>query len=141
MLRISMDGSARCMQASQHNECYESAWTDQHDVCELPSIINATNQRGRISTMYARLEVAEEDRAYFFKHMGHSEHVNVGTYQRPLPVLAMTKVGAELANIDASMAVQKRTKPQEPQGNAANTMLFEKLHFPKVLQLVMTIIA
>ena len=83
------------------------------------SIINATNQRGRISTMYASFEVAEEDRAYFFKHMGHSEHVNVGTYQRPLPVLAMTKVGAVLANIDASMAVQKRRKPQEPQGNAA----------------------
>ena len=103
------------------------------------SIINATNQRGRISTMYASLEVAEKDRAYFFKHVGHSEHVNVGTYQRPLPVLAMPKVGAVLANIDASMAVQKRTKPQEPQGNAANTTLFEKLCSLKVLKLVMTI--
>ena len=81
--------------------------------------MNATNQHGRISTMYASLEVAEEVRAYFFKHMGHSEHVNVGTYQRLLPVHGMSNVGAVIANIDASMAVQKRTKPQEPQGNAA----------------------
>ena len=83
------------------------------------SIINATNQHGRISTMNASIEVAEQGRAYLYKHMGHSEQVYVGTYQRPLPVLAMTKVGAVLANIDASMDVQKRTKPQEPQGNAA----------------------
>ncbi len=69
--------------------------------------------------MYASIEVAEQGRAYFYKHMGHSEQVYVGTYQRPLPVLAMTKVGAVLANIDASMDVQKRTKPQEPKGNAA----------------------
>ena len=70
------------------------------------SIINATNQRARISTMYASLEVTEEDRPYFFKHMGHTEDVNVGTYQRPLPVLAMTKVGAILAQMDASTASQ-----------------------------------
>ena len=70
------------------------------------SIINATNQRARISTMYASLEVTVEDRPYFFKHMGHTEDVNVGTYQRPLPVLAMTKVGAILAQMDASTASQ-----------------------------------
>ena len=65
--------------------------------CDL---INATNQRGRISTIYASFDVAEEDRAYFFKHLGHSEDVNIGTYQRPLPVKAVTKVGAILSNID-----------------------------------------
>ena len=64
------------------------------------SAINATNQRGRISTMYASFDVAEEDRGYFFKHLGHSQEVNVGTYQRPLPVKAITKVGAILLNID-----------------------------------------
>ena len=50
------------------------------------NIINATNQRGRISTLYASFDVAEEDRAYFIKHLGHLEHVNVSMYQRPLPV-------------------------------------------------------
>jgi hypothetical protein len=64
------------------------------------SAINATNQRGRISTMYASFDVAEEDRGYLFKHLGHFQEVNVGTYQRPLPVKAITKVGAILLNID-----------------------------------------
>ena len=94
------------------------------------SIIHATNHRGRISIMYASFEVAKVDRSYLFKHMGHSEHVNVGTYQRPLPVVAMMKVGAVLANISASIAVQKTTKPQ---GNAANT-IFDKLCSPKSSQ-------
>ena len=76
-------------------------------------LINATNQRGRISTIYASFDVAEADRAYFFKHLGHSEDVNVGTYQRPLPVKAMTKVGAMLSNID-------ERKEHQCQGNTTS---------------------
>ena len=62
------------------------------------------NQRDRVSTRYASFDVTEQDRAYFYKHMGHSKKVNAGTYQRPLPltVLAITQVGAALASSDAS---------------------------------------
>ena len=84
----------------------------------------------RVDASVQCMGVSTEDRAQFFKNMGHSEHVNVGTYQQLLPVLAMTKVGAVLANINASMAVQKCTKPQE---NAANTSLIDKLCFPNSL--------
>jgi hypothetical protein len=64
------------------------------------SLLNATNQRGRMSTIYAGLDVAAEDRKFFYSHMGHSAQVNAGTYQRPLPILAMTKVGTYLSAID-----------------------------------------
>ena len=87
----------------------------------LQTRVDASVQCMRVST--------EEDQAQFFKHTGPSEHVNVGTYQQLVPVLAMTKV-VVLTNINASMAVQKCTKPQE---NAANTSLIDKLCFPNSL--------
>jgi hypothetical protein len=64
------------------------------------AIINATNQRGRISTLYAALDVPVNDRPYFYKHLGHSEAVNAGTYQRPLAVEAILKVGSILCEIE-----------------------------------------
>ena len=66
-------------------------------------IINATNQRCRVSTIYASLDLSEEERGYFYKHMGHSEAVNAGTYQRPLPVMEVLKVGRHLKEIDQGM--------------------------------------
>jgi len=79
-------------------------WDAMHKVCEAAQIesnlINATNQRGRLSTIYAGLDVAPEDRSHFYSHMGHSEKVNVGTYQRPLAVMAITKVGKHLMELD-----------------------------------------
>lgn len=63
-------------------------------------LINATNQRARISTLYAALDVPESDRPYFYKHMGHSEAVNAGTYQRPLAVMEVVKVGRLLQQFD-----------------------------------------
>lgn len=66
------------------------------------TVINATNNRGRISTLYAALDVPERERELFFKHMGHSAKVNAGTYQRPLPVLAVQTVGRKLADIGDS---------------------------------------
>ena len=42
----------------------------------------------------------EAEREHFYKHMGHSKSVNLGTYQYPLPLLEMTKVGRHLEAID-----------------------------------------
>ena len=65
-----------------------------------PELLTASKQRHRISTNYASLEVPERERGVFYRHMGHSRSVNIGTYQYPLPLLEMTKVGKHLRDID-----------------------------------------
>lgn len=74
------------------------------------SSINATNNRGRLSTAYAAMDVPKHERELFYKHMGHSEQVNAGTYQRPLAVQAVSKVGRVLSAIDGATG-------NEAQGN------------------------
>ena len=79
-------------------------WNALATVCTRANIngdiVNATNQRGRISTMYAGIDVSMQDRALFFSHMGHSAQVNSGTYQRQLAVQAILKVGRHLVSMD-----------------------------------------
>ena len=80
-------------------------WSAIQSMCEEagvenPKLLTATKQRHRISTIYSALDVPEADRQYFYKHMGHSKEVNLGTYQYPLPVLAVTKVGRHLQEFD-----------------------------------------
>ncbi len=65
-----------------------------------PGKLTASKQRHRISTIYSSLEVPERERELFYKHMGHSKEVNEGTYQYPLPLLEITKVGRHLQDID-----------------------------------------
>lgn len=81
-----------------------TGWDATHFTCKEADVnsssINATNNRGRISTMYAALELPQEERAYFYAHMGHSADVNTGTYQRPLPVQEILKVGSHLQKFD-----------------------------------------
>ncbi len=67
---------------------------------ENPELLTASKQRHRISTIYAALDVPEGEREHFYKHMGHSKSVNLGTYQYPLPLLEMTKGGRHLQDID-----------------------------------------
>ena len=58
-------------------------------------------------------DVAVDDQQYIYKHVGHSEQVKPGTYQRHLPVLALAQVGAALASIDRppkAMATRKTTR-------------------------------
>ncbi|KAK3584017.1 hypothetical protein CHS0354_031407 [Potamilus streckersoni] len=68
------------------------------------SNINATNNRARLSTMYAALDVRPEDRTYFYQHMGHTKEVNENVYQRPLPVMTIAKVGLHLQSFDHGMS-------------------------------------
>ena len=63
-------------------------------------LLTASKQRHRISTIYASLEVPETEREVVYRHMGHPKHVNIGTYQYPLTLLEMTKVGKNLRDID-----------------------------------------
>ena len=73
---------------STESKLHCGGWDTTNYVCQKAGVesdlINATNQRGRISTLYAALDVPEKQREYFYSHMGHSAQVNAGTYQRPL---------------------------------------------------------
>ena len=85
-----------------HSKNHVVGWDTTNSVVAKSGVdtelINATNNRGRLSTLYAELDVPEKERALFYKHMGHTEDVNMGTYQRPLPKLAVSKVGTALRN-------------------------------------------
>ena len=87
---------------------YVLGWNAINKMCKeskvkKPELLTATMQRHRISTMYAALDVPESERQYFYKHMGHTKDINSGTYQYPLPVMAVTKVGRHLQTIDKGM--------------------------------------
>ena len=77
-------------------------WDALATVCEKAGVgsgvVNATNKN--ISTVYASLDLTEQDRGLFFSHMGHSARVNAGRYQRPLAIQALVKVGSQLLNIN-----------------------------------------
>ena len=82
-------------------------WDSVHHVCKEAGIeganLNATANRGRISTLFASLELPPEERPFFYAHMGHSAEVNLGTYQRPLPIQEILKVGKHLQQFDKGL--------------------------------------
>ena len=79
-------------------------WDTVKYMCCLAEVdspqLNATNNRGRISTLYAALDIPPEARPLFYAHMGHTADVNIGTYQRPLPIQEIVKVGTHLQAFD-----------------------------------------
>ncbi|WAR20331.1 hypothetical protein MAR_002169 [Mya arenaria] len=84
---------------------HTSGWNATHKLAKEAGVkrldlVNATKQRHRISTLYCALEIPEKERQYFYKHMGHTKEVNWGTYQYPLPIMEITKVGKHLQDID-----------------------------------------
>lgn len=89
------------------NPTHVEGWDTINFVCKSIGIptITATSQRIRLSTIYAGLDVQEKDRHHFYNHLGHSEAVNKGTYQRPLATLALEKVGKPLAEFDRGTAL------------------------------------
>ena len=64
-----------------------------------PGLINATNNRHRVSTDYAALHLSESERSVFYKHMGHSESMNEDVYQTPQGITHITTVGKRLMEI------------------------------------------
>ena len=93
--------------STENSQTHIIGWNAIRTICDKAGVqaetINATNQRARISTIFAALDLREEDRDYFYRHMGHSSAVNQGTYQRPLPIMEVIKVGQHLKNIDQGM--------------------------------------
>ncbi|ELU10250.1 hypothetical protein CAPTEDRAFT_196229 [Capitella teleta] len=87
-----------------NSHLHVQGWSVTHTVCQQAgldaTLINATTQRGRISTMYAAQDVAPNERALFYTHMGHTAEINEGTYQRPAAIQAVTRVGSYLQEVD-----------------------------------------
>lgn len=89
---------------STNSTSHCSGWAATNECCRSAGItvnITATNQRGRMSTLYAALDVPYRNRELFYQHIGHSAAVNEGTYQRPPAVQALAKVGHFLATVDS----------------------------------------
>ena len=77
------------------------------DVCaeiklQNASLKNATNNRHRVSTLYASLNLPKHERKLFYTHMGQSDDINKDTCQATLPIMSITKVGKQLMQIDVA---------------------------------------
>jgi hypothetical protein len=65
-----------------------------------PSLLTATKMRHRISTLYAALDVPENKRQHFMRHMGHSATINETIYQVPQAESEIMHVGRTLREFD-----------------------------------------
>jgi integrase len=84
--------------STQQSTINFSGWHALKNVCgklplQNPDRINATNNRHRVSTIYASLDIPEKDREIFYTHMGHSQGINKDVYQSPLALMGLTKLG------------------------------------------------
>ena len=120
-----------CVQAS---EAHVSGWHAVRRICteaELkdPQTMTATKMRHRISTLYAAMDLPENDRNVFYKHMGHSASINQNIYQVPLAAAEIMSVGSRLKQLDGSViakhaaaAASKHTE-SIPQLEAVNNVV------------------
>jgi hypothetical protein len=83
-----------------------SGWHATQRVCNKAGVdssyINATKMRHLASTMYASLDVPEDQRHAFYRHMGHSSSVNQNIYQAPLAEFEILRVGSILRQFGES---------------------------------------
>lgn len=82
-----------------------SGWHAVSSVCDNvtltnKSIVTATKNRHRVSTMFALMDVPENDGQFIYKHLGHSEETSKNIYQTPLALKELTVVGSRLQTID-----------------------------------------
>ena len=56
--------------------------------------------RHRDSTLFAQFEMADEQRSFFYSHMGHSAEINKLIYQCPAGVKELQEIGSYLQSID-----------------------------------------
>jgi len=59
--------------------------------------------RHRIGTLYTGLDVSENDRQLFYKHMGHSSNINANIYQTPPAEAEILRVGTQLLKMDGCL--------------------------------------
>ena len=62
--------------------------------------VNATKNRHRASTVYATLDMSDNDRRIFYDHLGHHVNINRQNYQCPPGVSEIRVMGALLSALD-----------------------------------------
>ena len=80
-----------------------SGWKAVEKCCQMAGLdnsITATQMRHYVATVYAGLEIPDEERKQFYEHMGHSEAINKNVYQSPLAVKEVIQVGGFLDRLD-----------------------------------------
>ena len=92
--------------STQVSELNVSGWHVLKDVCaemnlQNASLINATNNRHRVSTFCASLNLPKHERHLFYTHVDHREHINKDIYRGPLAIMSIIKVGKQLMQIDS----------------------------------------
>ena len=103
-----VEGNKYLFPSTQGSTSHASGWHAVHRVVQKvadlkrPTLITATRNRHRISTLYAAMDVEPSERKYFYSHMGHSKEMNTNTYmyQAPLALMEVVKVGTSLSKID-----------------------------------------
>ena len=90
---------------TQGSDTHASGWHLIKSICDKihlqnSSIITATKQRHRVSTIFASYDLTEGDRMAFYEHMGHGKDINENIYQAPPAIKELTKVGKHLSRID-----------------------------------------
>ena len=101
-----LDGNPYVFPNTEMSPFHVLGWHATRKMCieaiiAQPELLTASKQRHRISTIYASLEVPETEREVFYRYMGHSRSVNIGTYQYLLPLLEMTKVDINTCSVAA----------------------------------------
>ena len=59
----------------------------------------ATKNCHFVSTLYAYMDLPENERDLFYKHMGHSKEINETVYQATPALIEVVKVGKNLTKI------------------------------------------
>ena len=78
---------------------------------EKPELLIADKFRHRMSTQFALLDLPENERATFCRHMGHSEAINKHVYQCPLSIGEVVNVGGFLKSVDETATATSSKLP------------------------------
>ena len=80
--------------------CIKSVAAAMGEKLKKPNLLIADKFRHRASTLFALLDLPEEEREGWYRHMGHSAAINRDVYQSPLAIREMTRIGGFLKNLD-----------------------------------------
>ena len=81
--------------------CIKAVAGAMGDQLKRPKLLIADKFRHRASTLFALLDLPEQERESWYRHMSHSAAINKDVYQCPLAITEMTRVGGFLNKLDA----------------------------------------
>lgn len=113
--------------ATKSSSSHCSGWHAVFTVCEAVGIssVTATKNRHRVSTVYATLDMSENDRKIFYDHLGHNEAINKDNYQCPPGVTEVLHMGKFLSSLEDGLPVaapeshEKKTKTKDTRTQSA----------------------